>query len=94
MNNDKLKDVQDSIQTDTAKDLNPADTAAEESISHTPGTRLAALVCVILLLVLVLCTLVSAFLTTPENSYIFRYFLIMTVVVPVLAYILIRFFRR
>ena len=67
---------------------------SETTPSPTPAKRLAALVCVILLAGMDLCTLVLSFFTTPENSYLFRFSLIITIVLPVLAYVLVRLFRR
>ena len=56
--------------------------------------RIIALFAVVLLAGLYLFTLIAALLSTPESATLFRVSLILTVVVPVAAWLLIRFLSR
>ncbi len=56
--------------------------------------RVVAIIAIALLVGLYILTLVAALLSTPESSTLFRVSLILTVVIPVLSYLIIRFLSR
>ena len=56
--------------------------------------RIVAIIAIALLVGLYVLTLVAALLSTPESSTLFHVSLILTVVIPVLSYLIIRFLSR
>ncbi len=56
--------------------------------------RIVAVIAIVLLVGLYVLTLIAALLSTPESSTLFRVSLVLTVVIPVLSYLIIRFLSR
>ena len=56
--------------------------------------RIVAVIAIVLLVGLYVLTLIAALLSTPESSALFRVSLVLTVVIPVLSYLIIRFLSR
>ncbi|MBO5564952.1 MAG: hypothetical protein J5935_04995 [Lachnospiraceae bacterium] len=56
--------------------------------------RIVAVIAIVLLVGLYVLTLIAALLSTSESSALFRVSLVLTVVIPVLSYLIIRFLSR
>lgn len=56
--------------------------------------RIIAVLAIVLLVGLYVATLIAALMSAPGKGELFRFCLIMTVVVPVLSYLIIRFLER